>query len=154
MYACIYELWKNCCGRDGTGGKIEGSTRGPRGPKKDFLPKNNQIWPKIGIFGQFWPGYAGFFGALLVGRLEVVVRGLYLARHLFTLYLLIFFQVCLKSKNLKTSKGQKAQNLTTVALVNIDFMVVKMKNSSQPISGISSLSSYSILLRCSQTIWR
>ena len=19
MYACIYELWKNCCGRDGTG---------------------------------------------------------------------------------------------------------------------------------------
>ena len=21
--------------------------------KKDFLPKNDQIWPKIGIFGQF-----------------------------------------------------------------------------------------------------
>ena len=35
MYACIYELRKNCCGtggRDGT--EIEGSTRGPRGPKK------------------------------------------------------------------------------------------------------------------------
>ena len=35
--------------------------------KKDFLPKNDQIWPKIGIFGQFGTGYAGFFGALLVG---------------------------------------------------------------------------------------
>ena len=54
--------------------------------KKDFLPKNDQIWPKIGIFGQFGPGHAGFFGALLVGRLVVVARGLYLARHLFTLF--------------------------------------------------------------------
>ena len=51
----------------------------------DFLPQNDQIWPKIGIFGQFGPGHAGFFGALLVGRLVVVARGLYLARHLFTL---------------------------------------------------------------------
>ena len=48
--------------------------------KKDFLPKNDQIWPKTGIFGQLGPGHA-----LLVGRLVVVVRGLYLARHLFTL---------------------------------------------------------------------
>ena len=54
--------------------------------KKDFLPQNDKIWPKIGIFGQFGPGHAGFFGALLVGRLVVVARGLYLARHLFTLY--------------------------------------------------------------------
>ena len=23
--------------------------------KKDFLPKKDQIWPKIGIFGQFGP---------------------------------------------------------------------------------------------------
>ena len=23
--------------------------------KKDFLPKNDQIWPKTGIFGQFGP---------------------------------------------------------------------------------------------------
>ena len=53
--------------------------------KKDFLPQNDQIWPKIGIFGQFGPGHAGFFGALLVGRLVVVAHGLYLARHLFTL---------------------------------------------------------------------
>ena len=53
--------------------------------KKDFLPKNDQIWPKIGIFGQFGPGHAGLFGALLVGRLVVVARRLYLARHLFTL---------------------------------------------------------------------
>ena len=55
--------------------------------KKDFLPQNDQIWPKIGIFGQFGPGHAGFFGALLLGRLVVVARGLYLARHLFTLWL-------------------------------------------------------------------
>ena len=53
--------------------------------KKDFLPKNDQIWPKFGIFGRFGPGHAGFFGALLVGQLVVVARGLYLARHLFTL---------------------------------------------------------------------
>ena len=56
--------------------------------KKDFLPKNDQIWPKTGIFGQFGPGHAGLFSALLVGRLVVVARGLYLARHLFTLLLL------------------------------------------------------------------
>ena len=43
--------------------------------KKDFLPKNDQIWPKIGIFGQFGPGHAGLFSALLVGRLVVVARG-------------------------------------------------------------------------------
>ena len=45
--------------------------------KKDFLPQNDQIWPKIGIFGQLC--------ALLVSRLVVVARGLYLARHLITL---------------------------------------------------------------------
>ena len=49
------------------------------------MPKNDQILPKIGIFGQFGPGHAGLFGALLVGLLVVVARGLYLARHLFTL---------------------------------------------------------------------
>ena len=53
--------------------------------KKDFLPKNDQIWPLIGILGRFGQGHAGFFGALLVGWLVVVARGLYLARHLFTL---------------------------------------------------------------------
>ena len=50
--------------------------------KKEFLLKNDPIWPEIGIFGQFGPGP---FGALLVGRLVAVARGLYLARHLFTL---------------------------------------------------------------------
>ena len=55
--------------------------------KKDFLLKNDQIWPKIGIFGQFGPGHAGLFGALLVGLLVVVARGLYLARHLLTSYI-------------------------------------------------------------------
>ena len=55
--------------------------------KKDFLPKNDQIWPRTGIFGQFGPGHAGLFSALLVGWLVVVARGLYLARHLFTLFI-------------------------------------------------------------------
>ena len=64
--------------------------------KKDFLPKNDQIWPKTGIFGQFGPGHAGLFSALLVGRLVVVARGLYLARHLFTLYMSYPFR-CKKS---------------------------------------------------------
>ena len=54
--------------------------------KKDFWHKNNQIWPKFGIFGQFGPGRAGLFNALLVGHLVVVGRGLYLARHLLTLF--------------------------------------------------------------------
>ena len=49
--------------------------------KKDFLPKNDQIWPEIGIFGHF---VILSFGALLAGLLVVVARGLYLARHLFT----------------------------------------------------------------------
>ena len=53
------------------------------------MPKNDQIWPKTGIFGQFWPGHAGLFSALLVGRLVVVARGLYLARHLFNLFSII-----------------------------------------------------------------
>ena len=53
--------------------------------KKKKIPKNDQIWPKIGIFGQLGRGHAGLFSALLVGRLVVVARGLYLARHLFTL---------------------------------------------------------------------
>ena len=42
--------------------------------KKDFLPKNDQIWPKTGIFGQFGPSHAGLVSALLVGQLVVVAR--------------------------------------------------------------------------------
>ena len=30
--------------------------------KKDFLPKNDPIWPEIGIFVYFGPGLAGSFG--------------------------------------------------------------------------------------------
>ena len=54
--------------------------------KKGFfaqkLPNLAQNWH----FRQFGPGHAGLFSALLVGRLVVVARGLYLARHLFTLF--------------------------------------------------------------------
>ena len=51
---------------------------------KGFSPQNDHIWPEISIFGHFGPGLAGSFGALLVGWLVVVARGLYLARQLFT----------------------------------------------------------------------
>ena len=34
--------------------------------KRIFCPKNDQIGPKIGIFGQFGPGHAGLFNALLM----------------------------------------------------------------------------------------
>ena len=52
----IYELRKNCCGRvDGTGGRnIEGSTRGPRGPKKitwcKYLSKGKDREPRVACF--------------------------------------------------------------------------------------------------------
>ena len=52
--------------------------------KLGFSPKTDRIWPKLA----FLLGLAGSFGALLV----VVARGLYLARHLFTL-LFQFFAV-------------------------------------------------------------
>ena len=48
--------------------------------KKDFCPKTTQFGPKLAFLS-----IAGSFGALLAGRLVVVARGLYLARHLFTL---------------------------------------------------------------------
>ena len=47
-----------------------------------FCPKTS----KFGLKFAFLPGLAGSFGALLVGWLVVLARGLYLARHLFTLY--------------------------------------------------------------------
>ena len=53
--------------------------------KKDFLPKNDQIWPKIGIFVHFGPGLACSFCALLVGWVVVLACGLYLTKRLFTL---------------------------------------------------------------------
>ena len=58
---------------------------------QDFLPKKVQIWPESGIFVHFGPGLAGSFGSLLVRWLVVVVRGLYLARHLFSLCILFTF---------------------------------------------------------------
>ena len=41
---------------------------------------------KFGLKLAFLPGLVGLFGALLVGWLVVVARGLHLARHLLTLY--------------------------------------------------------------------
>ena len=57
-----------------------------------FLISLVKIWLKICVFVHFGPGLAGSFGALLVGWSVVVARGLYLARHLFTLYLIVFSQ--------------------------------------------------------------
>ena len=51
--------------------------------KRIFCPKTTKFGPKLAFLVNL--GHAGLFGALLVGRLVVVARGLYLARHLFTL---------------------------------------------------------------------
>ena len=48
------------------------------------MPKNGQIWPKIGILGQFGPGHA--FGALLVGRLVVVARAVSRKTHIYFIF--------------------------------------------------------------------
>ena len=46
----------------------------------------SKLTTKFGLKLTFLPGLAGSFGALLVGWLVVEARGLYLARHIFTLY--------------------------------------------------------------------
>ena len=74
-------------------------TRYQGGFSVKWVPKLLISQVKIRIFAQkqpnvarnwhFWsfgPGLAGSFGALLVGWMVVVARGLYLARHLFTLF--------------------------------------------------------------------
>ena len=70
-----------------------------------------KIWLKIGVFVHFWPGLAGSFGALLVGWSVAVARGLYLARHLFTLLLLLvivdfFWDTLYKYSNTNTRSNQ------------------------------------------------
>ena len=50
-----------------------------------FGPKTAIFAPKYAFFGTYI-GLASSFGALLVGWFLVLVHGLYLARHLFTLY--------------------------------------------------------------------
>ena len=52
--------------------------------KRIFCPKTTQFGPKLAFLS-----IAGSFGGLLMGWLVVVARGLYLARHLLTLYIYI-----------------------------------------------------------------
>ena len=49
------------------------------GPKRPFLPQDMLSWAHLGL--------AGLFDTLLVGWLVVVMRGLYVATHRFTLYI-------------------------------------------------------------------
>ena len=49
--------------------------------KRIFCSKTTKFGPKLAFLT-----IAGSFGTLLVGWLVVVARGLYLARHLFTLF--------------------------------------------------------------------
>ena len=57
--------------------------------KRIFCPKTTKFGPKLAFFVNLGQAmHAGLFGALLVGRLVVVARGQYLARHLFTLSLI------------------------------------------------------------------
>ena len=84
------------------------------------MPKSDQIWPKIGIFGHFGPDHAGLFGALLVGRLVVVARGLCLARHLFTLFFIIFFTASLNVGG----SGSNALNLLSKCKLNVTHLTI------------------------------
>ena len=59
--------------------------------KRIFCPKTSKFSPKLA----FLPGLAGSFDALLVGWLVVVARGLYLARHLFTLSYILPSRYCI-----------------------------------------------------------
>ena len=52
---------------------------------KGFFAQKRPNLAQTWHFGHFEPGLADSFGVLLVGWLVVVARGLYLARHLFTL---------------------------------------------------------------------
>ena len=61
--------------------------------KRIFLPKNDPIWPEIGIFIHIWPGLAGSVGALSVGWLVVVARAVY---HKTPIY---FYRLTQKQKN-------------------------------------------------------
>ena len=65
--------------------------------KRIFCPRTTKFGPNFGIFGQFGPGHAGVFDVLLVGWLVVEARGLYLARHLFTLIHRRMFDIFLYS---------------------------------------------------------
>ena len=49
-----------------------------------FCPKTTKFGPKLAFLVNLVG--PGLFSALLMGRLVVVARGLYLARHLFTLF--------------------------------------------------------------------
>ena len=99
--------------------------------KMDFLPKNDQIWPETGIFGQFGPGHAGLFNALLVGRLVVVGRGLYLARHLFTLYIIY---IHLWSKNLYSYKYWH-ENISTEYIFEKNCSTIDLGWQERPLFG-------------------
>ena len=73
--------------------------------KRIFCPKNDQIWPKIGIFGQFGPGHVGLFSALLVGRLVVVARAVSRKTPIYLMYL------SSKLRNSPKAKPGKATNM-------------------------------------------
>ena len=59
--------------------------------KKLSIEQNDQIWPKIGIFGHFGPGVAGSSGALLVGWLVVVVRAVSRKTSIYFILFIILF---------------------------------------------------------------
>ena len=74
------------------------------------MPKNDQIWPKIGIFGQFGPGHAGLFGALLdVGGLVGGCGARALSRKT-PIYFIILMTKMIKPK-LALLKTRPLQNL-------------------------------------------
>ena len=76
------------------------------------------------FFGHSGPGDAGLFGALMVGWLVVMARGLYLSRHLFTL------------SEIRGDGGSKTP--TILLLVLVDFVAsIEMSTQDVKILAIS-----------------
>ena len=74
------------------------------------MPKNDQIWPKIGIFGQFGPGHAGLLNALLwVGwwlwRAGCISQDTYLLYYYFPCQLLLLRQKLAAQMYIKNEEG-------------------------------------------------
>ena len=97
-----------------------------------FCPKTS----KFGLKFAFLPGLAGSFGALLVGWLVVVARGLYLTRHIFTLYFLrLFSKLSIRRKCVLT---QQISVVTVLNNIEIRLQYLRKLPSMSPNNSIDS----------------
>ena len=93
-----------------------------------FCPKTSNFGLKLAFLF-----IAGSFGALLVGQLVVVARGLYLARHLFTL------------QKVTASVKEELQSLP-----NIGFLSVRKKRGKFSLENHKKKNQFLVIARCVQ----